>query len=191
MSRWLFVSVSMALLGASAAPVLAQADITTQSYAAPVDAWSGYKVRLAALEDATLSIRPGELMTLLGPSGCGKTTLLNLVAGFLVADTGEIEIAGKRVNDIPTYKREIGMMFQNYALFPHMNIADNVGYGLRMRGVVKPDLKRRVVQHLLEVERGQEEPGEHRCRPQNADDVRDAEVAVPEEPQRNQRRLHA
>ena len=97
---------------------------------------------ITALEDATLSIRRGELMTLLGPSGCGKTTLLNLVAGFLAADRGEIEIDGKRVNDLPTYKREIGMMFQNYALFPHMSIADNVGYGLRMRGIAKPDLKR-------------------------------------------------
>jgi ABC-type Fe3+/spermidine/putrescine transport system ATPase subunit len=74
--------------------------------------------------------------------------LLNLVAGFLVADGGEIEIDGKRVNDLPTYKREIGMMFQNYALFPHMTIADNVGYGLRMRGVAKPDLKRRVAEAL-------------------------------------------
>jgi len=103
---------------------------------------------ITALEDATLSIRRGELMTLLGPSGCGKTTLLNLVAGFLAADRGEIEIDGKRVNDLPTYKREIGMMFQNYALFPHMSIADNVGYGLRMRGIAKPDLKRRVAEAL-------------------------------------------
>ena len=103
---------------------------------------------ITALEDATLSIRRGELMTLLGPSGCGKTTLLNLVAGFLVADSGEIEIDGKRVNDLPTYKREIGMMFQNYALFPHMSIADNVGYGLRMRGIAKPELKRRVAEAL-------------------------------------------
>jgi spermidine/putrescine ABC transporter ATP-binding subunit len=104
--------------------------------------------KIVALEDATLSIRRGELMTLLGPSGCGKTTLLNLVAGFLVVDDGEIEIDGKRVNHIPTYKREIGMMFQNYALFPHMSIAENVGYGLRMRGVAKPDLKRRVAEAL-------------------------------------------
>ena len=87
-------------------------------------------------------------MTLLGPSGCGKTTLLNLVAGFLVADSGAIEIDGKLVNDIPTYKREIGMMFQSYALFPHMSIADNVGYGLRMRGIAKPDQKRRVAEAL-------------------------------------------
>jgi spermidine/putrescine ABC transporter ATP-binding subunit len=104
--------------------------------------------KVVALDDATLSIRRGELMTLLGPSGCGKTTLLSLVAGFLVVDDGEIEIDGKRVNEIPTYKREIGLMFQNYALFPHMSIADNVGYGLRMRGIAKPDLKRRVTEAL-------------------------------------------
>jgi len=104
--------------------------------------------KVVALDDATLSIRRGELMTLLGPSGCGKTTLLSLVAGFLVVDDGEIEIDGKRVNEIPTYKREIGLMFQNYALFPHMSIADNVGYGLRMRGIAKPDLKRRVAEAL-------------------------------------------
>jgi putative spermidine/putrescine transport system ATP-binding protein len=103
---------------------------------------------ITALDDARLSIRRGELMTLLGPSGCGKTTLLNLVAGFLVADSGEIEIDGKLVNDIPTYKREIGMMFQSYALFPHMSIADNVGYGLRMRGIAKPDQRRRVAEAL-------------------------------------------
>ncbi len=66
-------------------------------------------------------------MTLLGPSGCGKTTLLNLVAGFFSPDGGEILIDGELMNDVPTYKREIGMMFQNYALFPHMTVAANVG----------------------------------------------------------------
>jgi putative spermidine/putrescine transport system ATP-binding protein len=104
-----------------------------------------------ALKDATLAIRRGELMTLLGPSGCGKTTLLNLIAGFIAADGGEIEIDGQRVNDLPTYKREIGMMFQNYALFPHMSAADNVGYGLRMRGVPKLEVQRRVDEALALV----------------------------------------
>src|SRR5262249_21504187 len=70
-----------------------------------------------ALKGATLCVRRGELMTLLGPSGCGKSTLLNLVAGFLAPDRGELEIDGRRVNDTPPYKREIGMVFQNYALF--------------------------------------------------------------------------
>src|SRR5690349_6678033 len=104
-----------------------------------------------ALKDATLAIRRGEFMTLLGPSGCGKTTLLNLIAGFIAADEGAIEIDGQRVNDIPTYKREIGMMFQNYALFPHMSAADNIGYGLRMRGVSKPEIRRRVADALALV----------------------------------------
>src|SRR6476620_1104891 len=84
-----------------------------------------------ALQDVHLPIRRGELMTLLGPSGCGKTTLLSLVAGFLAPDSGEIAIDGERVTDIPPYRREIGMMFQSYALFPHMDVAANVGYGLR------------------------------------------------------------
>src|SRR6516164_7537675 len=93
--------------------------------------------QVAALDDVSLVVRRGELMTLLGPSGCGKTTLLNLVAGFLVPDGGEIAIDGVRVTDLPTYRREIGMTFQNYALFPHMSVASNVGYGLRARRLDK------------------------------------------------------
>src|SRR5436190_22452704 len=85
-----------------------------------------------ALQDVHLPIRRGELMTLLGPSGCGKTTLLNLVAGFLIPDSGDIAIDGERITDVPPHKRQIGMMFQSYALFPHMDVAANVGYGLRM-----------------------------------------------------------
>jgi ABC-type Fe3+/spermidine/putrescine transport system ATPase subunit len=99
---------------------------------------------VAALDGVSMSIRQGEFMTLLGPSGCGKTTLLNLAAGFLGPDSGEILIAGERMNDVPTYKREIGMMFQNYALFPHMNVAGNVAYGLKVRGVPKGERDRRV-----------------------------------------------
>src|SRR5271156_6222951 len=86
---------------------------------------------VTALQDVSLSIRRGEFMTLLGPSGCGKTTLLNLIAGFFGPDHGDILIGGERVNEMPTYKREVGVMFQNYALFPHMTVAANVGYGLK------------------------------------------------------------
>src|SRR6185437_5913953 len=103
---------------------------------------------ITALHEANLTIQRGELMTLLGPSGCGKTTLLNLVAGFFMPDSGEITIDRQRVNHLPTYKREIGMMFQNYALFPHMTVAANIGYGLRMRGVAKPEVARRVKEVL-------------------------------------------
>ena len=106
---------------------------------------------VAALKDVSLAIMQGEFMTLLGPSGCGKTTLLNLAAGFLSPDGGEILIAGDRVNDVPTYKREIGMMFQNYALFPHMSVAGNVAYGLKVRHVPKGERERRVKDALALV----------------------------------------
>ena len=106
---------------------------------------------IIALDAVSLLVRRGELMTLLGPSGCGKTTLLNLVAGFLMPDSGEIAIDGRRVTDLPTYRREIGIMFQNYALFPHMSVAANVGYGLRMRRIAKPEIARRVADALALV----------------------------------------
>ncbi len=103
---------------------------------------------VVALDNVSLLVRRGELMTLLGPSGCGKTTLLNVVAGFLLPDSGEIAIDGRRVTDVPPHRRESGIMFQNYALFPHMSVAANVGYGLRMRRVVKPEIARRVADAL-------------------------------------------
>jgi spermidine/putrescine ABC transporter ATP-binding subunit len=106
---------------------------------------------LTAIDQISLAVRRGELMTLLGPSGCGKTTLLNLVAGFLLPESGEIAIDGRQVTNIPTYRREIGIMFQNYALFPHMNVAENVGYGLRMRRLPKPEIARRVADALALV----------------------------------------
>lgn len=106
---------------------------------------------VVALHEVSLPIQRGEFMTLLGPSGCGKTTLLNLVAGFFSADGGRIMIDGELVNDVPTYQREIGMMFQNYALFPHMTAAANVGYGLKMRRVSKNEVARRVKDALALV----------------------------------------
>jgi len=106
---------------------------------------------VTALEAASLEVRRGELMTLLGPSGCGKTTMLNLIAGFLSPDEGTIEIDGRRVNEVATFRREIGMMFQNYALFPHMTVAGNVGYGLRMRRLPVPEIARRVADVLALV----------------------------------------
>ena len=101
-----------------------------------------------ALDEAWLKIGRGEFMTLLGPSGCGKTTLLNLVAGFLAPDNGEIFIDGALVTDVPTFERETGIVFQNYALFPHMTVANNVAYGLKARGVGKDEIEQRVAEAL-------------------------------------------
>jgi putative spermidine/putrescine transport system ATP-binding protein len=86
-----------------------------------------------ALDGMSIDIAPGELVALLGPSGCGKTTALRIVAGFETADTGEVLIDGKDVSRVPAAKRDMGMVFQSYSLFPNMNALDNVGFGLRMR----------------------------------------------------------
>jgi putative spermidine/putrescine transport system ATP-binding protein len=106
---------------------------------------------VAALHEISFSIRRGELMTLLGPSGCGKTTVLNLIAGFFSPDGGEIRVDGELVNDVPTYKRQVGMMFQNYAVFPHMSVAANIGYGLRARRLPKSEIGRRLHEVLALV----------------------------------------
>lgn len=97
-----------------------------------------------ALEPIWLKIERGEFLTLLGPSGCGKTTLLNLIAGFLEADEGELFIDRDLVTQVPPHQREIGIVFQNYALFPHMTVAENVAYGLRTRRIPKPEIQQRV-----------------------------------------------
>ena len=99
---------------------------------------------IAAVADIWLKVRRGEFLTLLGPSGCGKTTLLNLIAGFLEPDAGELFINDQRVTDAPPHRRSIGMVFQNYALFPHMNVADNVAFGLKMRKTPREEIRQRV-----------------------------------------------
>ena len=97
-----------------------------------------------AVQKFSLSAEKGSFVTLLGPSGCGKTTVLRAIAGLVAISSGEIAIAGKRVDDVPIYKRNIGLVFQNYALFPHKNVFDNVAFGLKYRSVPKPDIVRRV-----------------------------------------------
>ncbi|MCW8086270.1 ABC transporter ATP-binding protein [Sabulicella glaciei] len=106
---------------------------------------------VTALHGASLVVAPGEFVTLLGPSGCGKTTLLNLVAGFQTPDEGEIFLGGESVTRVPVWKRDIGMVFQSYALFPHMNVAENVAYGLRARGMPKVEAMGRVAEALRMV----------------------------------------
>ena len=103
---------------------------------------------VVALKETFLSIERGTFMTLLGPSGCGKTTLLNLLSGFTETDTGEIYLNGNPITTTPAYRRNVGMVFQNYALFPHMNVAQNVGYGLRMRKVARAEIAVRVSRAL-------------------------------------------
>jgi ABC-type Fe3+/spermidine/putrescine transport system ATPase subunit len=92
---------------------------------------------VVAVDAIDLSIRRGEFLSLLGPSGCGKTTTLRLIAGFEQPDEGEILIGGVDVAGLPPYKRDVNTVFQSYALFPHLNVLDNVAYGLRQRGLRK------------------------------------------------------
>lgn len=109
---------------------------------------------LVAVDNVSLSIAPGELLTLLGPSGCGKTTILRMIAGFARPSSGEIRIMSKRVNDLPPNKRHVGLMFQSYALFPHMTVGENVAFGLKMQGVARAEIKPRVMDALESVRLG-------------------------------------
>src|SRR5450432_3333926 len=104
-----------------------------------------------ALNGIDLRIAPGELFFLLGPSGCGKTTLLRNIAGFYIPDAGTIRFDNEDVTKLPPHKRNTGMMFQSYALWPHMNVAGNVAFGLEERKVAKPEIKRRVAEALASV----------------------------------------
>ncbi len=101
-----------------------------------------------ALDGLSLSIEAGEFFCLLGPSGCGKTTTLNLIGGFLPLTSGELRIEGRRVNDLPPHKRNVNTVFQNYALFPHMTVAENVAFGLRMERLGADEIRRRVGEYL-------------------------------------------
>ncbi|SEP07780.1 putative spermidine/putrescine transport system ATP-binding protein [Methylobacterium sp. UNC300MFChir4.1] len=104
-----------------------------------------------AVDTVTLDIRGGELVALLGPSGCGKTTLLRAVAGFLKPTEGRVIIGGQAVDHLPPNRRTVGIVFQNYALFPHMSVADNVAYGLAARGVGRTEQRARVAEMLALV----------------------------------------
>jgi iron(III) transport system ATP-binding protein len=111
-----------------------------------------------AVADLSLDIEIGTFCTLLGPSGCGKTTLLRLIAGFERLTSGEILYNGRSLNDVPPYRRGFPMVFQSYALFPHMTVLDNVTYGLRLRGLAAPEIELRVARALslldIETQRG-------------------------------------
>jgi putative spermidine/putrescine transport system ATP-binding protein len=106
---------------------------------------------VTAVNAIDLDARPGEFLTLLGPSGSGKTTTLNMIAGFIDVTEGELQIDGRPVGDLPPYRRNIGMVFQHYALFPHMTVADNVEYPLRQRKIAKAERKAKVATALRTV----------------------------------------
>ena len=104
-----------------------------------------------AVDGVSLDIFPGEFFALLGPSGCGKTTLLRMLAGFETPDSGQILLDGQDLTAIPPHERPVNMMFQSYALFPHMNVADNIAFGLQMQRMPKPQIKSRVEEMLALV----------------------------------------
>jgi putative spermidine/putrescine transport system ATP-binding protein len=113
-----------------------------------------YDGKSLVVKDLNLDVARGEFLTMLGPSGSGKTTTLMMLAGFEPATHGEIWLSGKPINKIPPHKRGIGMVFQNYALFPHMTVAENLAFPLQVRGMNKPDVEAKVQRALSMVELG-------------------------------------
>ena len=126
---------------ASASPASIRLDRVTKRF-------PGGVVAVAGVE---LTVEPGEFFSLLGPSGCGKTTTLRMIAGFEEPDEGRIVIGGRDLTHVPVHHRDMGMVFQSYALFPHRTVAENVAFGLRMRKVAKPEADARVAAALAQV----------------------------------------
>jgi iron(III) transport system ATP-binding protein len=107
---------------------------------------------LRAVDDVSLTIGEGDFFTLLGPSGCGKTTLLRTIAGFYYPDSGEIRFGERLINHIPPHRRETGMVFQNYALFPHLSVFGNIAYGLKARKIPKVEIAERIGRIIKSVQ---------------------------------------
>src|SRR6186997_1434047 len=97
--------------------------------------------KVVAVDRVTLDIKAGEFFSLLGPSGCGKTTSLRMIAGFEMPDSGRVFVGGEDITDVAVRRRDMGMVFQSYALFPHRTVAQNVAFGLRMRELPKPAIE--------------------------------------------------
>jgi putative spermidine/putrescine transport system ATP-binding protein len=105
-----------------------------------------------AVDDVSLAVEAGELVALLGPSGCGKTTLLRIIGGFIVPSAGSVRVDGRAIDHLPVSRRDIGIVFQNYALFPHMTVYENVAYGLRARHAPRAQIRERVARMLETVQ---------------------------------------
>ncbi|TBW40728.1 ABC transporter ATP-binding protein [Siculibacillus lacustris] len=112
-----------------------------------VKAYHGHR----AVDGVSFGVERGTILSLLGPSGCGKTTVMRMIAGLVRPDAGEIAIKGQPVTRVPVHRRNVGMLFQNYALFPHLDVGGNVAFGLEMRGVAKADVARKVIDALALV----------------------------------------
>lgn len=123
-------------------------DTTPATGAVRIDGVTKRYGTAVAVDDLTLDVRPGEFLSLLGPSGCGKTTTLRMIAGFEYPDAGDIRISGRSVLNQPPYRREVNTVFQAYALFPHLSVAENVAYGLQQRRVPKAEQRQRVSEAL-------------------------------------------
>ena len=159
-------SSSTPAAGAGAVPAIELADVVKHF---PAQAGA-----VAAVEGVTLSILEGEFFSLLGPSGCGKTTTLRLVAGFEEPTSGSILLHGRDVVGVPPYRRDVNMVFQHYALFPHMDVFENVAFGLRRKKVPAGELRRRVMDMLELVELS----GRERRRPRQLSGGQQQRVAL-------------
>jgi ABC-type Fe3+/spermidine/putrescine transport system ATPase subunit len=134
-------------------------DISTSAATAPTSGDAYLELRdltlsyggVTAVDRVSISVAHGDTLCLLGPSGCGKTTILKAIAGFIAPDSGQIRLGGENLNDVPIHKRDIGFVFQTWALFPHMTVFENVSYGLRMRKVAKAEIRARVEETLALV----------------------------------------
>ena len=135
--------------------VAAAEDASATGRAAPADVrLEGVTKRfddVVAVDGISLEIPAGSFFALLGPSGCGKTTTLRMIGGFEEPDEGRIELGGRDVVGLPPYKRDVNTVFQSYALFPHLSIEENVGFGLKRKKVAKNEIKRRVAEELERV----------------------------------------